>query len=236
MSNTSNPWFAASMGLIGVIVGFGTASLMGGGSIPGVPSERPQANAPAPTPSAPPPTPSADDVPAVTDTDHIRGNPDAKVTIVEYSDFECPFCARHHPTMVQLLEDYGDDVNWVYRHYPLSFHPNAQKAAEASECAGELGGNDAFWEFTDMVYEKGADKTQFESYATAIGLSASAFTTCLDSDKYAQHVKDDMSGGSKAGVSGTPGNIVINNDTGETRLVSGAQPLSNFKAIIDEML
>ncbi|MFH1670728.1 MAG: thioredoxin domain-containing protein [Patescibacteria group bacterium] len=231
----SNPWFGLSMGLIGVIVGFGAATVLDGGSF-NLPGPSPSANAPAPTPTAPPPTPSADDVPAVTDTDHIRGNPDAKVTIVEYSDFECTFCARHHTTMVQLLEDYGDDVNMVFRHYPLSFHANAQKSAEASECANELGGNDAFWEYHDILFEKGADIAKLSDYAQEVGLNKTAFETCLDSDKYADHVNDDMNGGSKAGVSGTPGNIVINNDTGETRLVSGAQPIGNFKAVIDEML
>ncbi|MBU0767401.1 DsbA family protein [Patescibacteria group bacterium] len=231
----NNTWFGISMGLVGVIVGFGVATAMDGGSF-SLPGSKPEANAPAPTPSAPTPARSADDVPAVTDTDHVRGNLNAKVTVVEYSDFECPFCARHHPTMVQLLEDYGDDVNIVFRHYPLSFHSNAQKSAEASECANELGGNDAFWEYHDILFENGADVTQLVSYAEEVGLNKTAFETCLNSDKYAQHVKDDMNGGSKAGVSGTPGNIIIDNDTGETRLVSGAQPIENFKAVIDEML
>ncbi|MCF7844584.1 MAG: DsbA family protein [Kiritimatiellales bacterium] len=231
----NNTWFGISMALVGVIVGFGAATVIEGGPA-GLPSPSPSANAPAPTPSAPPPAPTADNVPEVTDRDHVRGNLNAQVTLVEYSDFECPFCTRHHPTVLQLLEDYGDDVNVVFRHFPLSFHANAQKSAEASECANELGGNDAFWEYHDILFENGADVAQLSAYAEEIGLNKAAFETCLNSDKYAQYVKDDMNGGSRAGVSGTPGNIIIDNDTGETRLVSGAQPVDNFKAVIDEML
>lgn len=94
----------------------------------------------------------ADNVPPVTDDDHIFGDKDAPVKIVEYSDFECPFCASVHPTLKQLVVDYDGDVAWVYRHYPLDFHPNAQPAAEASECIAELGGNDEFWEFSDYIF------------------------------------------------------------------------------------
>ena len=130
-------------------------------------------------------------------------------------------------------------MNWVYRHYPLGFHPNAQISAEAAECANDLNGNDAFWTYTDLLFEKGVKgktKEDFIAYAEEIGLEKGAFTDCLDSGKYTQHVKDDMASGSAGGVSGTPGNIVYNNKTKEAKLVSGAQPASAFKAIIDPML
>ena len=138
--------------------------------------------------------------------------------------------------MQQIVDTYGDDVNWVYRHFPLSFHPNAQKAAEASECAAEQGGNEKFWAMADMLMEKGADNTQLESYASAIGLNAATFKTCLDSGKMATRIQNDTSEGSTAGVSGTPGNIVLKNGTKDSRMVSGAQPFSAFKTVIDEML
>lgn len=91
--------------------------------------------------------------PVVAKGEHYRGAANAKIVLVEYSDFECPFCQRFHPTMVQLLEEYPQDVAWVYRHYPLSFHPSAQKAAEASECVAKLADNETFWSFADSLYE-----------------------------------------------------------------------------------
>jgi protein-disulfide isomerase len=232
--NSNNPWFAVSMGLVGVIVGY----MLGSGSA-AMPS--PSAPTPPAIPSAPsdaPEAPPAGDVkPVDTKVDHIRGNPKAKVSVIEYSDIECPFCARNHPTMKQILETYGDDVNWVYRHYPLPFHANAQKAAEATECAAELGGNDTFWEMIDMMMEKGvADAAQFAVYAKSVGLNEAKFTECLNSGKHAQRVTDDMTGGSAAGVNGTPGNIVLNNETEDSRNISGAQPFSAFQTVIDEML
>ena len=234
----NNSWFGISLALIGVIVGYAIATGMGANTAPS-PSQPTQV-AQRPTPSQPPPPPPAGDVkPVDLKIDHIRGNPKAKVSVIEYSDFECPFCKRHHPTMQQIIDTYGDDVNWVYRHFPLGFHPNAQIAAEATECANDQGGNDAFWEYTDLLFEKGVkDKTKDDivAYAGEINLDTDKFLDCLDSGKFTQHVKDDMASGSAGGVSGTPGNIVFNNETKEAKLVSGAQPLSAFKPIIDSFL
>ena len=93
------------------------------------------------------------DIPAVSDQDHILGNLNAPVKLIEYSDLQCPFCGRFHPTMQRVVKEYGDQVAWVYRHFPLeSIHPNARPLANASECAANLGGNDSFWKFVDAVF------------------------------------------------------------------------------------
>ena len=99
---------------------------------------------------------SFDDVRRVSPArDHIYGNPDAEISLIEYSDFECPFCKRFHPTAKKVVEAYVGKVNWVYHHFPLEFHnPGAQKEAEVSECANELGGNEAFWKYADLIYAR----------------------------------------------------------------------------------
>lgn len=167
----------------------------------------------------------------VTTADHIRGGDNAKVTIVEYSDFECPFCEAVHPTIKQVMDTYGDDVRLVYRHYPLSFHPQAQKAAEASECAADQG---KFWEFHDTMFDNQAllqgGVTQLKKWAADLRLNTAKFNNCLDSGEKATIVADDASGGSAIGVTGTPG-FFINGIS-----VVGAQPFSTFKQVIDQEL
>lgn len=181
------------------------------------------------------------EVPEVTEDDHIRGDKNAKVTFIEYSDFECPFCKRFAPTMEQLVDEYGDKVRLVFRHYPLSFHANAQKEAEATECANELGGNDAFWQYHDAIFDRttsngtGFALDELVPLAEELGLNGKKFQDCLDSDKYADHVKEDMAGGAAAGVTGTPGSFVIDAN-GDAQLVSGALPFSSIKSLLDEAL
>lgn len=194
-------------------------------------------------PSAPPAQPGAPDaptgaVPPVASGEHIRGNQNAAVTLIEYSDFECPFCKRFHPTVLQALKEYGDKIRLVYRHFPLSFHANAQKEAEASECAAELGGNTAFWNFADKIYERttsngtGFALTALAPLAKEIGLDPVKFQTCLDSGKYATLVQDSESKGQAAGIQGTPGTFVVGKN-GQIKLVSGAVPYAQLKAAID---
>ena len=238
MESIQTPWFGVTMGLLGIIVGYAISLNVNGqpAQLPSAPAPAPTPTAAAPTPSAPAPMPDAGEVDPVTDDDYIYGNPDAEITLIEWSDAECPFCKRHHATPKQIVDQYDGKVNWVYRHYPLGFHPNAQKTAEGQECAGELGGNDAFWDYTDIVFEKGAVAANLTAYAVELGLDEADFEECLNSDRYAQKVKDQMASGSKAGVQGTPGNVLLHNETGEAKLVSGARPVSAFTVVIDEML
>lgn len=165
----------------------------------------------------------------VREQDHVRGNSDAPVTIVEYSDFQCPFCQRFHPTVKRILDDYPNQVNWVYRHFPLGFHENAQPAAEASECAAEQG---KFWEFADGLFENQSKlgNAFYKELAQDLGLNAEQFDNCVSSRKYKDIVEADYQEGIKDGVTGTPGSFV----NGEQ--VSGAVPYETLKAIVERAL
>jgi len=176
-----------------------------------------------------PPPPRVVDI-EVSQSDHIRGNFDAPVTIIEYSDFQCPFCGRFDSTMKQVVANYPNDVRWVYKHFPLdSIHPFARKAAEASECAAE---QDKFWEYSDELYanQSSINLPFLKEAAKSVGLNTGKFDECLDSGKFASKVNDDYREGISAGVSGTPGNII----NGE--LISGALPYDQMVAIIDSIL
>ncbi len=149
-------------------------------------------------------------------SDRIRGNPDAPVVFVEYSDTECPFCKTFQKTLQQVMDEYGKDgkVAWVYRHFPLDqIHPKADKEAEAAECAGEVGGNTAFWSFLDRIFEitpsnNGLDPAELPKIAKFVKVDAKAFDACLASDKYAEKVEADYQSGLAAGASGTPFNVM----------------------------
>lgn len=172
--------------------------------------------------------------------DHIRGNPEASVKIVEYSDLECPFCKRFHTTMQQVMEEYGKNgkVAWIYRHFPLdALHSKARKEAEATECANELGGSTAFWKYADRLFEvtpsnNGLESSQLPAIAEYIGLNRGAFTTCLDSGRFVDYVARDLKDAQAAGGSGTPYSIAISSN-GEKFPINGAQPYEEVKRIIE---
>ena len=177
----------------------------------------------------PAPTPSKTEI-AITDSDHIRGNKNASVNIIEFSDFQCPYCSSFHKTMQQVMKNYPDDVKWVYKHFPLdSIHPYARKAAEASECAAE---QDKFWEYADKLFDNQSSINQnyFSKAAGEIGLNTNQFDKCLDSGKYKSRVDADYQQGIKAGVRGTPGNFI----NGQS--VPGALPYEQMESIIDNLL
>lgn len=189
-----------------------------------------------PAPTASP----ADNVRPVSGDDHIRGNPDAPIKIVEFSDLECPFCKSFHPTMQQVLAAYGSQVAWVYRHFPLdTIHPKARKEAEAAECAALQGGNDAFWAYVDRLFEitpsnNGLDLALLPEIAEDIGLNKGEFKTCLDSGKYASRVEADLQDAVNSGGRGTPYSVIIA-PSGNYPL-SGALPFERVKLIIDQVL
>jgi protein-disulfide isomerase len=175
--------------------------------------------------------------------DHVYGNPNAPVSLIEYSDFECPFCKRFHATADEIVDAYGGKVNWVYRHFPLSMHnPGAQKEAEASECVAQLGGNDAFWKFANAIYARtksngnGFPLDQLVPLGKEIGLDEKQLKECIDAAKYASRVQEDLDEGIQVGITGTPANFLLRNDTGEVILKVGAQPSDAIKPDIDKLL
>lgn len=157
------------------------------------------------------------------------GPADAPVTIVEFSDFECPYCSRVVPTLDRVKEEYGDRVNVVFKQFPLAIHANAQKAGEASLCAHDQG---KFWEMHDAMFadQQNLGPEGLAAKAESLGLDMEAFRQCMNSEKYAEAVREDMREGSSVGVSGTPAMFV------NGRLISGAVPYEQIAAVIDEEL
>ncbi len=185
-------------------------------------------------------TASLDKMRAITKDDHIRGNPNASVKIVEYSDTECPFCKRFHVTMNQVMDEYGKSgkVAWVYRHFPIDqLHPEARKQSEATECANELGGNDKFWSYIDRLYEitpsnNGLRLTELPKIAEFVELDVVKFNDCLSSGKYEERVEADYQDAVATGGNGTPWSIVVDKN-GKKYPLSGAQPYEVVKQLIE---
>jgi len=158
-----------------------------------------------------------------------KGASSAPVEIVEFSDFQCPFCQRAYPTVQEVLKNYGDRIHFVYRHYPLPGHPQAKPAAEAAACAAEQG---KFWPYHDKLFSTAGKlgDAELKQDAVEVGLNAAQFNNCVDGHKFRAQVETDMKAGEEAGVTGTPA-FFING-----RSVSGAQPYEVFKKVIDEEL
>ena len=174
--------------------------------------------------------------------DHIRGNPDAPIKIVEYSDTECPFCKQFHTTLKRIMDEYGPSgkVAWVYRHFPLdSLHPNARTQAEATECAASLGGEDAFWGFLDRLMasapNEGTPLSALPTIAKEVGVDVAAFTACLEKDTFASKVQTHADNAVLTGGGGTPWNIVVT-ASGKKIPIGGAYPYEYVKNIIDTAL
>jgi len=226
---------------MGVAIGVGAVGLIGflillpgaiRGKTAGSPAPVNVAAAPAAAPAAPAeaaaPTGPVNIV--VTDSDHVRGPKDAKITLVEWSDFQCPFCSRFHPSIVRAMQEYSGKIRWVYRHFPLeSIHPNARPAAEASECAAEQG---KFWEFADKLFERQSElgPDLYPKLAKELRLDQATFTACVTSRKYQQRVADNEQAGLAVGVRGTPGSFVNGVE------VPGAVPYEQLKGFIDQAL
>lgn len=229
---------------VSIIVG---ALLVSGALVYNV-GKQPPANTVTPEP-VPVTSGGPEKMPPVTSADHILGDMNtADVVVVTYTDFECPYCQRFHPVVQQAVAAYQGKVAWVYRHWPiLTRHPLAQKEAEASECAAELGGNEAFWKYVARIFEvsptnNGLDPAELPNIAVAVGLPRPAFESCLASGKYAAKVTAEANDAITAGGEGTPYSVVVTK-SGKFYTIPGAFPLTSadpsqpsVKAVLDEAL
>lgn len=172
----------------------------------------------------------------VADADWLRGDKNAEITIVEFSDIDCPYCQRFHDTMNQVLDEYDGDVNWVYRHFPLtSLHPNSFTKSEATECVGKLGGNDKFWEYLDKLF---ADQTitvnKLASVAGEIGVSSTKVQECMDAHEFTNKIQNQTNQATTAGGRGTPYGVIL---AGDQKIpINGALPIENIRTQLDSIL
>jgi protein-disulfide isomerase len=191
--------------------------------------------------NVPPTTPTAS-IPTVGPDDYIRGNPNAPIVIIEYSDYECPFCKIFHTTMQQLMGEYAltGKVAWVYRQFPAaSLHPNAPKISEAALCVGKLGGQEAFWTFSDQVFNgreinEVTNMTRLPDFAAAAGVDSNAFAGCLESGEMAETVTTSVEAGLAAGITGTPHSILTVGN--QQAIIEGAQPYEVIRQMVDSLI
>ena len=170
--------------------------------------------------------------------EHWNGKKNVRYVWVEYSDLQCPYCQTIHPNLTKLLSVYSGEIAWVFRQFPIPSHPKAQKSAEATECADELGGNESFWKLTSLIFEKMPDMEldQLPALASEIGLDETKFKTCLDSGKFAKKVINQLEEGTKAGVNSTPTSIIYDLKTGKQTSVVGALPYDDLRKSLDTFI
>lgn len=178
----------------------------------------------------------------VDDNDYILGNPNSPIIMVEYSDYECPFCKQYHETLRQIMDEYGvtGKLAWAYRQYPLTqLHPNAPVIAEAALCVGDIGGNKAFWDFSNLVFdERDIDEqtnvTKLPEFAAAAGVSKDAYKECVDSDRMQEQLTANTEDGFNSGARGTPYTVLIVGN--QQAIINGAQSYDTVKGIIQNLV
>ena len=185
---------------------------------------------------------AASGVRPVSDADYILGNPNAPIVMIEYSDYDCPFCKQFHATMHQIMDEYGvtGRLAWVYRQFPLvELHPNAPQLSEAALCVGDIGGNSAFWTFSDTVFDSRIEAeftniTKLPEFAEAAGVDRDAFMACMSSDRMMDDLKADMADGVAAGAQGTPYTVIKVGS--QEAVINGAQSYDFVKGIVENLI
>ncbi|MBU1178666.1 DsbA family protein [Patescibacteria group bacterium] len=224
---TNSFWVPVAIVLAGAIV---AGAVVYSGNIDNSSSPELTGSAEEALPEPPsPPEPGTEEFEVSVDDDAVKGSKDAKVQIVEFSDYECPYCQKNSETIKKIAEKYGDQVAIVFRDFPLDFHANAQKAAEAAECAGE---QNMYWEYHDQLFanQESLDVASLKKYAKEIKLKTSVFDKCLDSGQQAEEIKKDVQDGVEIEVTGTPATFI------NGRKIGGAYPYEAFEKIIEEEL
>jgi protein-disulfide isomerase len=173
-------------------------------------------------------------------TDYILGNRHAEVSLIEFSDFECPYCRQFHKSIGQVLASYDGRVNLVFRHYPLAIHnPAAHLQAKAAICAAMLGGNESFWKFADLAFTRPSSDPERRIAlppSKATGVSTKSLAQCVDSERAEARIRQDMAEGQKLGITGTPTTVATNNRTGHRKLLVGIPALEDLKTKIGDLL
>lgn len=163
---------------------------------------------------------------------HVYGDQNAPTTIIEFSDLECPFCARVHPTIKRIVDESDGQVAWEYRHFPLPSHAGAGPAAIISECVARELGNDAFWQYLDAIFIDGVNGiAAYEAAAAVLGLSGDQITACMNDESIAALIAEDMSVMQALGGNGTPFSIILKED-GTMRPISGALPYAQWMSAL----
>lgn len=231
VQNPTAPWIVPAA----IVVGFGLIALAIYFSSAGRTPKTVEINTPASTAQK-------KTIRPVDQTDYIKGNPQAPILIVEYSDYECPYCKNFHEVMRRIMEEYGTNgkVAWVYRQFPISdLHPNSSRLSLSALCVGELGGNDAFWKFTDSIFqERGLQEptnpTRVPEFAENAGVSRADLTSCLNSGRHEETLKASLTDGANMGINGTPHSFVIVGN--QIAPIAGAQSYDIMKQTLDSLL
>lgn len=171
--------------------------------------------------------------PMRTDDRRVFGDPKAAITIVEFSDVECPFCSRLHPTLEQVVLQSGGAVQWEYRHLPLPMHRNAELGAAATECVADMGGDELFWPYLQILLDNQGvhNEAFYVAEATALGVEEASFRDCLRSTEIAERIASDVAAARAYGGRGTPFSVVQFAD-GTTQAVSGALPFERWQTLL----